>query len=440
MNRRLLLLATMACTGLMSAGSLAIAQENSAVPKPTIGTLTSSAYPQVSCTTSDALASADTVQFAADTRDRLGPLLQLGSTWRFPVHIRIITPDDPLAARIKSEASAVLAQGDTMTIEAALPSSDPYAREFIQRQFITAMLWEKFFVKTKSFDDKTRLDVVPAWLVEGLREWVNDDPEHNREKIVKRAVDNKVTPTLQGVTSWHQLSEDRLFGLWQRAFCYYLVDSLIKTDDRRADFQQWLSSFAESGPEASTDKLHFPTETDWERELADASDRSRMLVYSWSETKAELMADETITYAASKDAKVQTCTVDTVADQPRSPALIEALQERVLLLTQLELRSHPGWQPILEAYRLALTALGSENNLEKAKALLAKAHELQVAETEHHQKLLDYINWFEVTNDYGEQTHFQAYFATADEMGRVEADPEHPNPIRASLLDMESKF
>lgn len=437
---RCVLAATLGCAGLLSAARPALAEETAAAgPKPSVSTLTSPAYPQVSCTTTDPLACADAVQLAVDTRDRLGPLLQLGSTWRFPVHLRIITPDDPLDAKIKSEAVGVFTEGGTMRIEAALPSTDPDAREFIQRQFITALLWEKFFAKTKRFDDKTRLDVVPGWLIEGLREWVNDDPDHNRERIVQRAVDTKTAPKLEEVTSWRQLSDDRLEGLWQRAFCYYLVDSLLKDEDRRNDFQAWLSSFAESGPEASANKLIFPTDAAWQRELADASDRSRSLVFSWSETEAELTADQTITYAESKNAKVQTCTIDTIATQPLSPALLEALQERVLVLTQLELRAHPGWQPILEVYRLGLATLAEGKDPEKAKALLQKAHDLQATETEYHQKLIDYTNWFEVTHDYGEPTHFHSYFTTAEEMKRAEA-PSNTNPIRASLLEMESKL
>jgi hypothetical protein len=302
------------------------------------------------------------------------------------------------------------------------------------------MLWEKFFARTKTFDDRTRLDVVPMWIVEGLREWVNDDPDHNRERIVQHAVDNKLAPTLETVANWTVLSDDRLTGLWQRAFCYYLVDSLVKTQDRRQDFQQWLSGFTPSGANDETAELHFPTEPDWQRELLDASNRSRALVYSWSETEEELLADETITYATSKDAKIQTCTVDTVADEPHSPALVEALQERILVLTQLQLRAHTGWQEILDAYRVGLTALAVDNDPAKAKALLQKAHEMQTAEIDYHQKLLDYVNWYEVNNDFGEHTRFQSYFTTAQEMDRVVADPVHPNPIRANLLQFESKL
>jgi hypothetical protein len=58
-----------------------------------------------------------------------------------------------------------------------------------------------------------------------------------------------------------------------------------------------------------------------------------------------------------------------------------------------------------------------------------------------HGKLVDYLNWFEVTHDYsGNMSHFRDYFYTAQEMGRVEADPSHPNPIRADLLKMESEL
>ena len=205
-----------------------------------------------------------------------------------------------------------------MKIEAVLPSSDPNAREFIQRQFVTALLWEKFFAKTTSFDKNTHLDVVPFWLVEGLREWVNEDPEHNRESIVRRAVQNQSAPTLEEVASWNEFSDDRLLGLWQRAFCFYLVDSITRQGPRRDDFQQWLSGFTAPNPPPA--QYPFPTEADWQRELTDATDRSHAIVYTWAETLSQLTADETITFAASKNAKVQTCTLDDITKQPHSDA------------------------------------------------------------------------------------------------------------------------
>jgi hypothetical protein len=442
MKRRNLLLAAAILVVSFSTRTPARAQEESTPPAPVvpaISTSTSTNYPQVSCTSADALAVANTLQLAADTRDQLADVLDLGTTWRFAVHIHVITPDDPLAAKINREASAVFSQGATMKIEAVLPSSDPDWREFIQRQFVTALLWEKVFATTKSFDKNTRIDAAPLWLVEGLRESLNEDPGHDRESIVRRAVQSKSAPTLDEVTGWHELSGDRLLGLWQRAFCFYLVDSLTQKGARREDFQQWLAGL--TSPNPSPAQLHFPTETAWQRELVDASSRSRAIVYTWAETSDELTSDETITFAASKDGKVQTCTLDAATTLPQSKVVTEALQEKTFALTELELRAHSSWHPILDLYRAALTALVNENNPDKAKNLLQEAHRLRIAEAANHQKILDYVNWFEVTKDYAEPaSRFEKYFSTAREMERVEADPAHRNPIRTNLLQIESQL
>jgi len=62
-------------------------------------------------------------------------------------------------------------------------------------------------------------------------------------------------------------------------------------------------------------------------------------------------------------------------------------------------------------------------------------------QADYHQKLLDYVNWFEVTKDFEDgPSHFEIYFTTAKEMERVEADPAHRNPIRANLLQIESEL
>jgi hypothetical protein len=441
MVRRIPLLAALILAAFSPAGTPIHAQDAPSAPTPDapmVSTSTSEDFPQVTCTSADALAVADTLQLASDTRDRLAPLLQLGPAWRFPVHFHILTPDDPLTAKINREAFAFFAQGATMKIEAVLPSSDPNAREFIQRQYVTALLWEKFFANTTAFDKQTRLDVVPVWLIEGLREWLNEDPEHSRESIVKRAVQSQTAPTLAEVTGWRELSDDRLLGLWQRAFCYYLVDSITQAGPRRDDFQQWLGGF--SGPGAATGQLHFPTESAWQRELAAAAGRSSDVVYSWDETLTELTAAQTLTFASAKNAPVQTCSIYEVTARPHTMMMYEALEERIYLLTELELRAHPSWNPIIELERSALTALVKENHVDAAQKLLQQAHAAFDAEVQNHQKLLDYINWFEVTRNTGDTTHFGDYFTTAKEMERVEADPAHPNRIRASLLQIESQL
>ena len=123
------------------------------------------------------------------------------------------------------------------------------------------------------------LDAVPIWLIEGLREWVNDDPEHSRESIVRRAVQIQRAPTLADVTTWKELSHDRLLGLWQRAFCYYLVNSLIQPGAKRDNFQQWLGTFSGNNPMPPSSL--FPTEMGWQEQLIEASARSRDIVYTW---------------------------------------------------------------------------------------------------------------------------------------------------------------
>jgi hypothetical protein len=433
MNRRILTFAALALAGVR----LLCAQDadNPTPAAPSISTSASQQYPQVSCTSTDPVAITETLQLASETRDQLALLFPLDTTWRFAVHIRIMTPDDPLLVRVSHEAAAVFAQGNTMKIEAVLPSTDPDAREFIQRQFVTAILWEKFFANTKTFDKSTRLDAVPTWLVEGLRETLNDDPERNRESIVRRSVKNQSTPTLEEVTSWHELSEDRLLGLWQRAFCYYLVKSLTQSGEKLDDFRQWLAGSSGTIP---TSPFHFPTDAAWQRELVDATSRSQGIVYTWSETLSQLTDAETITYAESKKDKVQTCALDNVLSLQRTPAVLEALKERNFLLTALELRAHPSWHAVLELYRSALVAIDA-NHPDDARKLLEEAHRESVAEMDNHQKLLDYVNWFEVTKDYPDNnSRFQRYFSTARSMQRAEADTAHPNPIRANLLEIEA--
>jgi hypothetical protein len=395
-------------------------------------------YPEVTCTSTDAGVNADICQLATDTRGQLGPLLKLGAAWRFPLHIRVVMPDDPLAGTIHEERVAVTATKKNMILEAMLPSSDPDAKAFLQRQFVTVLLWEKFFARTSSFDSHTNLGVVPVWLIEGLNEWISDDPGRDREEIVRRAATIHRAPTLKEITGWEEISQDRLLGLYQRAFCYYLVNSLVHGETKRADFQQWLATFSGDDP-APADFL-FPNEENWQQLLLEAPARSHELVYTWDESATALSDAEAIAIPAKKAAETRICTLDTVINFPRDDALTAALQKKVFDLTALELRVHPSWRPIFALYRFGLVALIG-NRPDQAQKYFTEAQRQRTAETAYHEKLTDYVNWFEVTRDYaGHTSRFNSYFSTARALERAQADPNRPNSIRADLIQVESQL
>lgn len=439
MNRRLLL--CLAVCAVLAPAPAARADNGDALASPTSdppSTLASGTYPQITCTGTNAQAVADVVQLGADTRDALTSVLQLGPVWRYPVHVTLLDPKP--GQKPPREAVSAITDGKNLRVEASLSSTDPLARAFIQRQFVNALLWEKFFKKDASFTAQTRLDAVPLWLLEGLRESLNDDPDHNREEIVKRAAMDNRAPTLAEVTGWKDLSSDRLLGLWQGAFCYYLVDSLTHPQARLADFQQWLASI--TGPNPASAVLLFPTEMGWQRELRAADGRSQNLVYSWDESAAALTAAETIALPKEKgQADVRLCTIETIGSIPRSATVNAAINKKVLELTALQLRIHPSWQPIVELYRFGLTALARDNDPQRAAEYIHQAHLRRAAEINIRTKLLDYTNWFEVTQNLPPTASpFRSYFQVAQELDKAEGDAQHPNPIRADLLKVESEF
>lgn len=403
-------------------------------------TAKSDAYPQVTCTGVNPALVSDVLQLAADTRETLTPILKLGPAWRYPVHITLAAPLSKPSSDLQGESVSAVADGTTLTLEARLPSTAPNAHEFIQRQFVTALLWEKFFKPDTTFTPSTRLDVVPMWLVEGLREMLNGDPTHAREEIVKRAALDGRAPPLAEVTGWKELSTDRLLSIWQRAFCYYLVECLTHPDTRLVDFQGWLASI--TGPNPQTAAYLFPTEMGWQGELRDAYQRDRPLVYTWDDSAAELAASETIALPKGKHADdTQLCTIDTVATFPRSKELDQAVNAKIFDLTALELRVHPSWQPVIELYRFGLTSLLRDPTPQRAVEYLHQARVRRAEEIAYHQKLVDYVNWYEVTQNMPiEASHFRDYFRIAQELDKIEPDPAHPNPLRADLLKVEAKF
>jgi len=180
----------------------------------------------------------------------------------------------------------------------------------------------------------------------------------------------------------------------------------------------------------------------WQRELFQSATRGRNLVFTWDESSAELTADETIALPKGKNGEdTQLCTIETVATFPRSKEMDKAINDKVLQLSALQLRVHPSWQPIIELYRFGLTALIRDNDPTRAAQYIHEAHVRRAAEMDFHNQLTDYVNWYEVTqNAPTEASHFRSYFQAAQELDKVQADPEHPNPIRANLLKVESEF
>ena len=422
--------------GPMLFSSPARAQESGLPPIP--ATAVSQLYPGLTCTGTNAGVNADVLQLAADTRAELAPILNLGLHWRFPVHIEVVMPDDPAAGKIQQERVAVTLADRTLNLEAALPGNEMGAREFIQRQFVTALLWEKFFANTKSFDTKTDLGVVPVWLVVGLSEWLSEDTDRSRQEIVRREARIHRAPTLKDMMSWQEINPDRLLGLYQRAFCFYLVNSLVHGEAKRATFQQWLATFSGPNPAAAT--YLFPTESAWQQELLAAPERSHDIVYTWDETSTALADAETILIPARQPGEARICTLDNVLDFSVDAGLKIALPKKIFDLTALELRAHPSWRPILASYRFGLNAL-MQGHAEQAQKFIQQAQQARVRETDFHSRLTDYANWFEVTKDFqGESSQFQGYFSTAKTMEEVQADPQRPNPMRADLIHAESRL
>ena len=64
---------------------------------------------------------------------------------------------------------------------------------------------------------------------------------------------------------------------------------------------------------------------------------------------------------------------------------------------------------------------------------LMAAKQRRAMEMDYHQKLVDYMNWFEVTKNYaGDTSYFHSYFTTAQAMervpGRSRSPESHPGP------------
>ncbi len=402
---------------------------------PSVCTTSSNFYPQITCASTDPRVNQVVLDIAYDARSQLAPLLGLGNDWRFPVHLHIITTQDPDFERVKTPTLTVSTSGPTLVIDSWLPVTDPLLREQVQRRFVLALLWEATFKDQTKFDGNTKLDVVPNWAVEGLREELNEDDQHQREAIVARAFRSNRAPKLQEIAGWNPLSDATLLGGWQRAFCYYIVKTLTDSQDRQVGFRQWLQALAHGNPQAFE---FLPSELAWERELMKAEADSEPVTYSWTSTLQKLRAQK-ILLAKKDQRKPRTFLLDDLAspELTHTPELTQEMQDEYTQLTGLQARAHPSWQEAVSAYRQAVFAWLQNAKPDTMTEILTKARGLADEQVAEHQRLTDYLNWFEVTHSYG-RPQFQKYFQSVQEADKTNSDK--PDPLRDNLLNFEKNL
>ena len=116
-----------------------------------------------------------------------------------------------------------------------------------------------------------------------------------------------------------------------------------------------------------------------------------------------------------------------------------AILDRVnLALTQMALRAHPLYRPLIGQYQSLIKALSEGKKEKEAGAALASLGGLRHKLQRDLQKAEDYLDWYEATQTDGISSAFDGYFRTAEELTRPAA-PRH-DPLSRYLNLMESEY
>jgi hypothetical protein len=230
-----------------------------------------------------------------------------------------MTPDDPLTAKINREGVGGLLGGRDHENR----GGPPHLRSRCARIHPAAIrhrpaVGKIFRDSTKTFD-KTRISTRPGLAGRGFARMAERRPRAQSRKHRPKSGPEPAAPTLAEVTGWQRAERRPPAGT--------LAALLLLLPGRQPDHVRTQAGpiFSNgsprlSGPNPASAQFLFPTEAGWQRELAEATQRSRDIVYSWDETVAELAAAEVIAIPADKPSDTRILHVRYGRPFPANPA------------------------------------------------------------------------------------------------------------------------
>jgi hypothetical protein len=109
-----------------------------------------------------------------------------------------------------------------------------------------------------------------------------------------------------------------------------------------------------------------------------------------------------------------------------------------LSLTQLALRAHPLYRPLIAEYRTILANITAGKKMKESAALLSSLTGLRHKLLKDMNAVEDYLNWYEATQIEGSTGAFRDYLKTAEQLRRP--PPPRSDPISRYMDLMEQEY
>lgn len=386
----------------------------------------------------DRILNENLLDMTMEARRRISEELGMPRDWR---HLVRLIPYEASNEQLKRFPllKAFLDDG-ALSFEIHFPTNTPNAREEFLRTLAYTFLYDALLQKKINFDDGEPLPSIPVWLAEGtLQQIVTNDPKRWRQ-IVHRAVELNKAPPLDKVMGWKSLANDALMRAWQQAFSYQLADFLFDKS-RRKEFHDWIEEHGVAKQNAfATLRPMVKGEIDWRHVLSLAQEQRADLIFSFNDTASRFAATQSIRIPKTKGHKESVTTLAKLAELQDHPKLKAAVQEKMTELTNLELRAHFSWRPIIAWQRAGLNRLlgQDENAVSDYARAMGKAIREQRALNQMHEQIGDYLNWFLVAKvPIQDGSYFADYYRIRTELESFE--PPQEDPLRSFQIQVRRR-
>ena len=270
-------------------------------------------------------------------------------------------------------------------------------------------------------------DLPPRWFVEGLVEELRRSRDGTPDGVYSALIQSGRPPELDAFFRQKPEILDAASVVLYRAQAVSLLRVLQKAQDSKKSFaallvdpsfsrggvEPVLAAFPSLGSQSALSKL-------WTLNIARSSMPPRMASLTVEQSEREL-ADVLKSVKGGQD----------LPEAAKAQGGAFLMREFAVRIFNLEFRSHPLFQPVLEEYRNIATQLARRPKTRVAEKI-RELQETRAQLVERSQKIADYLNWFEVTQIDEPQSFREG------KSGRSESIP-FKNPYALYLDSLEAR-
>ena len=270
-------------------------------------------------------------------------------------------------------------------------------------------------------------DLPPRWFVEGLVEELRRSRDGTPDGVYSALIQSGRPPDLEAFFRQKPEILDAASVVLYRAQAVSLLRVLQKAQDSKKSFaallvdpsfsrggvEPVLAAFPSLGSQSALSKL-------WTLNIARSSMPPRMASLTVEQSEREL-ADVLKSVKGGQD----------LPEAAKAQGGAFLMREFAVRIFNLEFRSHPLFQPVLEEYRNIATQLSRRPKTRVAEKI-RELQETRAQLVERSQKIADYLNWFEVTQIDEPQSFREG------KSGRSESIP-FKNPYALYLDSLEAR-